>query len=78
MARGGWLCTRKLPAGITAPGNLTISAEVDRLEVEVDLTAAGDAKAGKFSDLIVRATTKYQGKELVVDSQPATLQINKP
>ena len=66
-----WL---KLPAGVTAPA-VTIPANKDMVEVE--LTAAKNAKVGKFSGLSVQAVTKFGGKPITVQSAPADLQVAK-
>jgi hypothetical protein len=66
---------KKLPPGVTGPAEMTIPA--DQTFVDVDLTAAADAPAGKIEDLAVVATTKFQGQDLTVDSAPIAAEVKK-
>jgi len=66
---------KKLPTGVTAPPEVTIPADQDSAVVE--LVAAADAAAGSFADLAVTAATKFQGKELTVDSAALSGEIVK-
>ena len=66
---------KKLPAGVTAPPEVTIPADQDSAVVE--LVAAADAAAGSFADLAVTATTKFQGKDVAVDSAAVSGEIVK-
>ncbi|MFM2095288.1 MAG: hypothetical protein RIS70_2412 [Planctomycetota bacterium] len=66
---------KKLPPGVTGPAEMTIPA--DQAFVDVDLTAAADAPAGKIEDLAVVATTKFQGQDLTVDSAPIAAEVKK-
>ncbi|HTN77948.1 MAG TPA: hypothetical protein VL096_22005 [Pirellulaceae bacterium] len=57
---------KKLPPGVTAPGDATIAA--DQTEVAVELTAAADAAIGAFDGVLVEALTKFQGQDVVSES----------
>ena len=65
---------KNLPPGIFGPETVVLPAERDRVEVQLQLTAAADAKAGTYKDLTVVATTKVNGQDVTVESQPATLE----
>ncbi|MEE3367881.1 MAG: PPC domain-containing protein [Planctomycetota bacterium] len=65
----------KLPAGVTAAAEFTIPA--DKNEIEVELTAAGDAAAGKFDQLTVEAASKYSGQDIKAVSAPASIEVTK-
>lgn len=66
---------KKLPAGVTAPPEVTIPADQDSAVVE--LVAAADAAAGSFADLAATAATKFQGKDLTVESAALSGEIVK-
>lgn len=57
---------RRLPAGVTAPPEVTIPA--DRDSTVVELVAGPEAAAGGFADLAVTATTTFQGRDQAADS----------
>lgn len=64
-----------LPLGVAAPGEITIAE--GQGEVEFDLTVAADAMLGRSDQLLVRATTQVEGRDIVVQT-PATLEIRMP
>ncbi|MFM8536592.1 MAG: hypothetical protein ACKOES_00765 [Planctomycetaceae bacterium] len=57
---------KNLPAGLTAPSEVTIPADQDSAVVE--LVAGPDTATGVFADLAVTATTTVQGKETSAES----------
>ncbi|MDP6721758.1 MAG: hypothetical protein QGF59_24025, partial [Pirellulaceae bacterium] len=66
----------KLPAGITGPTTpVSVNADIDKLEVDFELTAAADAKPGTFTDLVVQAVTKFQGQDITVPNTPTKLEV---
>lgn len=67
---------KSLPAGVTAPEKTTLAA--DQGEVEVELTAAADAPAVKFEQLIAVASGKYAGVDITVESPAAVLEVKAP
>ena len=67
---------KKLPPGVTGPDKTTLAA--DQTEVEIELSAAADAPAGKFAELAVVATSKYAGQDIAVDSPAVTLEVKSP
>lgn len=66
---------KKLPPGVTAPADVTIPP--DQSFVDVDLTAAADAPAGKIEDLIAQGATKFQGQDVIVESAPISAEVKK-
>jgi hypothetical protein len=61
------------PAGLAAPIFVTIPR--DAKQVKIPLTAAADAAAGTFDNLIVVASTTVKGQNITVQSKPATIEI---
>jgi hypothetical protein len=61
------------PAGLAAPIFVTVAS--DASHVRIPLTAAADAAAGKFDNLIVVASTTVKGQNITVRSKPATVEI---
>src|SRR4030095_4665396 len=64
---------KSLPAGVTAPEKTTLAA--DQNEVEIELTAAADAAAAKFDQLIAVAASKYAGTDITIESPAASLEV---
>jgi hypothetical protein len=64
---------KKLPPGVTAPGDATIAA--DQTETIVELSAAADAAVGPFDGLTVEALTKFQGADVALESAPAKWEV---
>lgn len=64
---------KKLPAGVTAPGDAMIPA--DQTEIIAELSAAADAAVGPFQGVVVEATTKFQGVDVSVDSAPVNWEV---
>ena len=71
------LTFKGLPAGVTGPGQITITAAAGKVELDVELSAAADAKIGKFDGLIVVAQTKYLGKDVSLESPAVQLEVKK-
>ena len=71
------LTFKGLPAGVTGPGQITITAGAGKVELDVELSAAADAKVGKFDGLIVVARSKYLGKDVSVESPAVQLEVKK-
>ncbi|MCH8922884.1 MAG: PPC domain-containing protein, partial [Planctomycetes bacterium] len=71
------LSFKGLPAGVTGPGQIAITAGAGKVELEVELSAAADAKVGKFDGLIVVAQTKYLGKDVSLESPAVQLEVKK-
>ena len=65
----------KLPPGVTTAEQFTIPA--DQTEIEIELTAAGDAAAGKFDQLTVEAVSKYGGQDIKAVSAAASIEVTK-
>jgi len=66
---------KKLPPGVTGPAETTIAA--DQSFVDIELTAAADAPAGKIEDLVVTGSTKFQGQDITVESGPISAEVKK-
>ena len=64
-----------LPVGVTGPGDVTISAAVGKLELDIELTAAAGAAVGKFDGVIADAVTNFEGQEIIVESPPVSLEL---
>jgi hypothetical protein len=64
---------KKLPPGVTAPGDAAIAA--DQTEVIVELAAAADAPVAPFEGVLVEAITKFQGVDVALDSAPAKWEV---
>ena len=64
-----------LPAGVSSP-DFTLTAEQN--EMEVELTAAADAKVGTYADLTVDAVSKYAGTAISAKSDKVTLEVKAP
>ena len=67
---------KALPPGVTAPEKTTLAA--DQNEIEVELSAAADAKPVKFEQLVAVATGKYAGADLSVESAAVALEVKAP
>jgi hypothetical protein len=67
---------KALPPGVTAPEKTTLAA--DQNEVEVELSAAADAAAVKYDQLVAIATSKYAGVDITVEGPAATLEVKAP
>lgn len=61
-----------LPAGITAPDEITIAP--DQQEIEILLSAAADATAGAFDAVALVATSEIKGQSVVVRN-PVTITV---
>lgn len=66
---------KNLPAGVSAPAEITIPDGQN--EVLIDLTAAADAPLSA-ADITAVATLKVKEKMLTIESGPATLQVAMP
>ncbi|HUY89237.1 MAG TPA: PPC domain-containing protein [Pirellulales bacterium] len=66
---------KNLPVGVTAPAEITIPDGQN--EVQVDLTAAVDARLGEAAITAV-AAAKVKEKTVTIESVPATLQVATP
>jgi hypothetical protein len=64
-----------LPAGVTAPAEVTIAP--DQQEIEVPLTAAADAPTGKYEAATVIGQSDIKGQAVVTQS-PLTIDIAAP
>jgi len=64
------------PAGLSAPIFVTIPSDANHAKLR--LNAAADAPVGKFENLIVVASTTVQGQNIVVQSEPASGEIQAP
>lgn len=69
------LALKNLPAGVTAPAEMTVADGQN--EVEVDLTAAADARLGAAT-IVATASTRINNKPVAVESAPVTLQVATP
>jgi len=67
------LSFKNLPAGVTAPADLTIPA--DKQEREVELTATAEATLGRADDVRVTAQTRLQNQDVTVESSAAVLEV---
>lgn len=65
----------KLPPGVTGPGDITFAAAVDQFELDLEVTAAADAAAGTFNELVVEAVTNFQGQDISIQSAPTSLEV---
>ena len=63
---------KNLPAGVSAPDQITVSAKKDFVDFE--LTATADAKPGKV-DVVAVAKSKYRGAEWAKESLPGTIEV---
>jgi hypothetical protein len=61
------------PAGLAAPIFVTVPSDVN--EIAMPFTAAADAAPGKYENLVVVATTKVKGQDIVVRTKPAAIVI---
>jgi hypothetical protein len=61
------------PAGLAAPIFVNVAKDVD--QVKIPITAVSSATPGKFENLIVVATTVVKGQNVIVQSKPATIEI---
>jgi hypothetical protein len=61
------------PAGLAAPIFVVIPAEASQMKIP--FTAAADAPAGKFENLVAVASTAVKGQNITVQSKPATIEI---
>lgn len=66
---------KNLPAGVSAPAEITIPDGQN--EVQIDLTAAADAPAST-TEITAVATLKVKEKAAVIESGPAPLQVTMP
>ena len=66
---------KKLPPGVTGSAETTIPP--DQSSVDIELTAAADAPAGKIEDLVVTGSTKFQGQDITVESGPISAEVKK-
>jgi hypothetical protein len=67
---------KSLPPGVTGPEKTTLAA--DQNEIEVELSAAADAKPVKFDQLVAVASGKYAGADVSAESAPVALEIKAP
>jgi hypothetical protein len=67
------LAFRELPPGVAAPADSVIPE--GKSEATVELTAAADAPPVKFERLVVTAAARVRGRDINVESLPATLEI---
>jgi len=63
---------KNLPAGLSAPDQITVNSKKEFVEFE--LTATADAKPGKV-DVVAVAKSKYRGVEWVRESLPVTIEV---
>jgi hypothetical protein len=61
------------PVGLAAP--IVAMIPSDTSQIKIPVTAAADAPAGKFENLIVVASTTVKGQNITVQSRPATVEI---
>jgi hypothetical protein len=61
------------PAGVAAPIFVVVAKDADRANIPI--SAEASAKAGKFDNLIVVATTVVKGQNVTVQSKPASVEI---
>lgn len=67
---------QNLPAGVTASENVTIAPADSK--GELTLTAAADAKPGKFGNVVVAAQTKFAGQDVTAQTEPKELELLAP
>lgn len=66
------LALANLPAGVSAPAEITLAA--DQSELEIALSASPDAPPGKFEAVAVTAQTEVKGQSIVV-SAPLVVEV---
>lgn len=66
---------KALPPGVTAPEKISLTA--DQNDIEIELTAAADAAAVMFKELVVIATSTTAGQNVTGESAAATLEVKK-
>ena len=64
------------PVGLSAPIFVTLPSDVNQAKIR--LIAAADVSPGKFENLTVVASTTVQGQNIVVQSEPASGEIQAP
>lgn len=69
--------TLPLPPGVAGLTAEPVTIPADQTEGVLAITAAADATEGKLPNMVVRATTDFQGSQAVVDV-PVTLTVAKP
>lgn len=67
---------KALPPGVTGPEKISLAA--DQNDVEIELTAAGDAAPVMFKELVAVATSTAAGQNVTGESAAATLEVKKP
>jgi hypothetical protein len=67
---------RNLPLGVTAPEGTVIAQ--GQSEVEVELATAANAMVGAAGNIHVIGSTTVQGREVRVESLPASLEVTMP
>lgn len=67
---------KALPPGVTAPEKISLTA--DQNDIEIELTAAGDAAPVMFKELVAIATSTAAGQNVTGESAAATLEVKKP
>jgi hypothetical protein len=61
------------PAGLSAPIFVAVPSEVS--EVTIPFTAAADATPGRYTNLVINASTNVKGQDIAVQSRPAVIEI---
>ncbi len=64
---------KSLPSGISSDEAITIPA--DKSEIEIELRASADIKAGVSEGILLEATHKFKGQDLTTNSAPLKLEI---
>ncbi len=67
---------QNLPAAVTGPGQISVTAP--SFEIEVELAAAAGAKVGVAANVVVEATATFGGQKVAVKSSPIQLNVVAP
>lgn len=67
---------QNLPAGVTAPESVTIPPT--ETKAELTLSAAADAKPGKFGNIVLAAQTKFAGQDFTAQTAAQELELLAP
>lgn len=67
---------QNLPAGVSAAESITIAAT--ETKAELTLTAAADAKPGKFGNIVLAAQSKFAGQDVAAQSPALELELLAP
>jgi hypothetical protein len=67
------LSLKNLPEGITAPADAAVPE--GKSEVEVELSAAEDARPAKAENVVVIASTKLKDREVVTETAPIAVEV---